>query len=321
MIATRRAAPAPDFASVAAVTQRLAVLLDAGIAPSSAWRHAAGGAVSTAASPAASLAVSPVVEAVIERGGVGRELAEHLLDARGLAPTAERAAWGALAAAWSVAVDSGTPLGPALQRFAASLRGVAQALRDVEVALAGPVATSRIVLALPAIGLLFGVLLGFDAPRILLTTPPGWVCAALGAALIVGGMRWNRRLIRTARASDPAPGLALELLAIAVSGGASLERARERVDAALAEAGLAPLGADADAALAFSAAAGVPAAGLLLAEAEELRRRSSTAAQLRAAALGTRLLLPLGVCILPAFVVLGVAPIAMAILSSTVAQL
>lgn len=305
---------APDFETVAAVVQRLAVLLEAGIAPVSAWRHVAAAELSRTESRSA----SPVPMEVVARGGVGLELASQLLDARELAPPSERLAWSALAAAWWVAVESGSPLAPTLHRFAASLRELAQSLRDVEVALAGPLATSRIVLALPAVGLLFGALLGFDAPRILATTPAGWACLAIGGLLIIGGVRWNGALIRRARRSDPVPGLGLELLAIAVSGGASLDRSRALVDTALRESGLPQLGDDSDAVLAFARAAGVPAAALLHAEAQELRRRSRTRAQLRAAELGTRLLLPLGVCILPAFVALGVAPIVIAILSSTV---
>jgi tight adherence protein B len=304
----------PDFETVAAVVQRLAVLLEAGIAPVSAWRHVAA----AEASHTESRSASPVATAVVTRGGVGLELATQLLDARELAPPSERLAWSALAAAWWVAVESGSPLAPTLHRFAASLRELAQSLRDVDVALAGPLATSRIVLALPAVGLLFGALLGFDAPRILATTPAGWACLVIGGLLIVGGVRWNGALIRRARQSDPVPGLGLELLAIAVSGGASLDRSRALVDVALRESGLPQLGDDADAVLAFARAAGVPAAALLHAEAQELRRRTRTQAQLRAAELGTRLLLPLGVCILPAFVALGVAPIVIAILSSTV---
>ena len=304
----------PDFDAAAALVQRLAVLLGAGIGPASAWRHAAADSV---ASPVSALLAS----GVLDRGGVGREVAEQLLAAHETAPPAERTAWAALAAAWWVAVESGAPLGPTLQRFAASLRELAESLREVEVALAGPRATSRIVLALPAIGLLFGAVLGFDAPRILLTTPPGWACLAAGGVLVACGVRWNRRLLRRARESDAAPGLALELLAIAVSGGSSLDGARRLVETALAEAGLPALDPEADAILTFARSAGVPAAALLLAEAEERRRRSRSDARRRAAELGTRLLLPLGVCILPAFVALGVVPIVLAILSSTIGAL
>ena len=314
---TRRpdAAP-PDFDTVAALVQRLAVLLGAGISPPAAWRYAA----LDSSSAVAAAVVEHGGERGGEHGGAGRELAEQVLLARAAAPNAEGDAWAALAAAWWVAVESGAPLGPTLHRFAASLRARSESSRDIEVALAGPRATSRIVLALPAIGLVLGALLGFDAPRILATTPSGWACLVVGAALIAAGVRWNRRLLRIARETDPAPGLALELLAIAVSGGASLDRAAHLVDEALTESGLPALGEAADAVLAFARAAGVPVAALLLAESEELRRRTHSEARRRAAALGTRLLLPLGVCILPAFIVLGVVPIVISILSGVLSS-
>jgi tight adherence protein B len=296
-----------DFDTVAAIVQRLAVLLSAGIIPSAAWRYAAADSRSGVA--------AAVVQHGVSGGGSDSELADHVLRAAAEAPAAERVAWGALAAAWRVAVESGAPLGPTLQRFAESLRTLSETLRDIDVALAGPRATSRIVLALPAVGLLFGVLLGFDAPRILATTPPGWACLVLGGALVTAGVRWNRALLRRARETETAPGLALELLAIGVSGGFSIDRARRIVDEALRDSGLPPLDEAADAVLSFAQSAGVPAAALLLAEAQELRRRTRSDARRRAAALGTRLLLPLGICILPAFVVLGVAPVVMSIVS------
>ena len=306
-------APTPGFETAAAVVQRLGVLLDAGVAPASAWQHAASGVDSPVA--------AAVAVGILDRGAVGRELIEELLAARELVPPGEREAWAALAAAWAVATESGAPLAPTLRRLARVLRSLAQGRRDVEVALAGPVATARIVLALPVVGLLFGMLLGFDALRILATTPAGWACVAVGGLLVVGGVRWNRRLIRRARSLDATPGLALELLAIAVSGGASLDRARELVDRTLIEAELPALGSGAESVLAFSRAAGVPAAALLHAEAEECRRVVRADGQRRAVELGTGLLLPLGICILPAFIALGVAPIVLSIVSSTAAAI
>jgi tight adherence protein B len=62
----------------------------------------------------------------------------------------------------------------------------------------------------------------------------------------------------------------------------------------------------------------VPAADLLTSEAEELRRVATARAQEDAAALGVRLMLPLGLCILPAFMVLGVLPLLVAVITSTV---
>jgi tight adherence protein B len=56
----------------------------------------------------------------------------------------------------------------------------------------------------------------------------------------------------------------------------------------------------------------------LRAEAEELRRLARARSAKKAAVLSVRLMLPLGLCILPAFMVLGVAPLALSLMASTV---
>ncbi len=68
----------------------------------------------------------------------------------------------------------------------------------------------------------------------------------------------------------------------------------------------------------LSRRAGVPAGELLRSEAEEARRAARSDAQVKAAALGVRLMLPLGLCILPAFMALGVIPLLITVISSTV---
>jgi tight adherence protein B len=70
----------------------------------------------------------------------------------------------------------------------------------------------------------------------------------------------------------------------------------------------------------FARTAGVPAVALLRSEADGCRRAARALAARRAVELETRLLLPLGLCVLPAFVLLGVMPIALAIVSSTVVE-
>jgi tight adherence protein B len=69
--------------------------------------------------------------------------------------------------------------------------------------------------------------------------------------------------------------------------------------------------------LGFARDAGVPVSVLLRSESDRRRRTARSLAARRAAELETRLLLPLGLCVLPAFVLVGVAPIALAIVSST----
>ncbi|MCK8468355.1 hypothetical protein M0722_14245 [Microbacterium sp. KSW4-16] len=67
----------------------------------------------------------------------------------------------------------------------------------------------------------------------------------------------------------------------------------------------------------LSRAAGVPAVELLRASAAQDRHAARVGGRLRAAKLSTRLLIPLGVCTLPAFLLLGVAPMLLSVLSST----
>lgn len=70
-------------------------------------------------------------------------------------------------------------------------------------------------------------------------------------------------------------------------------------------------------ALALSASAGVPARELLRAIAADERRRARVEGRRAAARLSSTLLLPLGVCTLPAFVLLGVLPLVFSVLSSS----
>jgi len=176
-------------------------------------------------------------------------------------------------------------------------------------------------MVLPVIGVLFGLALGFNTLGVLFTTVPGWLCLVLGTTLLLAARSWNRRLVTRARPVLSTPGLELDLMAIAVSGGGSLDRAASVVSRTQEECGLGA-GSDSaaiDAVLSLSRRAGVPAAELLRSEAEEQRRAARSAGQRAAATLAVTLMLPLGLCILPSFMLLGVAPLLIAIVSSTVA--
>ncbi|MBG6224482.1 hypothetical protein IWX63_001041 [Arthrobacter sp. CAN_A2] len=66
--------------------------------------------------------------------------------------------------------------------------------------------------------------------------------------------------------------------------------------------------------LRFGTATGAPSAALLHAHAAQLRRRHNREVDRRAAALGVQLVLPLGLCSLPAFICLGVVPVVLGLL-------
>ncbi|MEH0108550.1 type II secretion system F family protein [Tersicoccus sp. MR15.9] len=67
-------------------------------------------------------------------------------------------------------------------------------------------------------------------------------------------------------------------------------------------------------AVVFAATTGAPSAGLLRSRAGELRTRRRQETERRAASLGVRLVLPLGLCQLPAFICLGIVPVVLALL-------
>ncbi|WP_167051130.1 type II secretion system F family protein [Salinibacterium sp. ZJ77] len=297
------------FEELAAEVHWLSVLLAAGLDPmtavralaeeSPAWRAAAGCA-SPAEVPDALRGASEAAAGVPAGSGPQR-------------------AWATVAATWSVAVETGAPLAATLERSAHDLRAHADVERQIDVALAGPIATARTVAFLPLAGLGLGVLLGVDVLGIVFGSVPGAAAAALGIGGLVAGTRWNRRLIAAARIRDVHAGIGPELLALALSGGASPDRALTLVAEAARECGLEAADAEAESTLAFARRAGVPASALLRGDAARARRVALTDGLRSAAVLGTRLLAPLAVCFLPAFVLLGVVPLILGILRDVLA--
>jgi len=289
---------APDAATV----RQLAVLLQAGIAPERAWRHLASLDGEAARAVVARLDADVPLARAIAAAGPG---------------------WTDIAAAWTVATTVGAPLASSLRGVADTLQDAADIRDEVRVALTEPTTTARLMAWLPVIALGIGMALGFDSLRVLTTNPIGVACLVAGVALIVVAQVWSRSLARRAEPPAGIPGLHADLLAIAVSGGVSLDRARAIVTGARGPAD--PIGPGDDAGIArildLSRTAGVPAADLLRAEAALARHRARTDGRMIAARLSSRLLLPLALCTLPAFLLLGVAPMLLGIVTTTVLPL
>lgn len=334
----------PASEQVASVVERLAVLVAAGVAPVQAWGYLAEVVDDDLVAEVADAGRRgvPVADAILRalagspssrlpsqgggRGAVARSSTARPLSVgggRGLRSAAAVDAWRALAAAWSVAAESGAPMRLCLTDIAESLRRLGGVERDIAAALAGPAATARLVMVLPVVAVIGGSLMGLDSLGALLGTPAGLICLLLGLLLTGAGRWWSSRLLRRARRIDPSPGLALELVAVAVGGGGSLAAARSLVGDALERYGPVrhrhPLNDPAEQALAdvllLASRSGAPPALLLRSEAARIRRDAVGAAQQRAAALGVWLMLPLGLCILPAFILLAVAPVLLGVLA------
>ena len=185
---TRHRAERDDRAELAALTERLAALSRAGIAPHRAWQvlAAADGAGSGAAR---------VVAAMLAGGGT---VAAGLALAAGEVP-GSRLAW--LAVAYQVSERAGTPAGPLLDRFADLVRAELTREQDRMVALAGPRATAALLTALPLVAPLLGWLIGADPLAALGGSAAGRACLLLGLGFWWAGRVWSRRLVaQTGRA-------------------------------------------------------------------------------------------------------------------------
>ncbi len=292
----RPAAPTvPDthHADAATTLRTLAVLLHAGASPRTAWGHLAEGG-------------DVLASAIVRRAEAGVELTTAIAEQHG--------PWRDVAAAWEIASIVGAPLAEVLRAFAETLQNAAATADEVRVALAEPAATARLMTWLPGIGLLLGFALGFDTLGVIFGSLAGALCVVLGLGLVVLARRWTKRLVLAAQPRSGTPGLHAELTAVALQGGTSLDRALRLVSEAT---GVVANDSATERVLALSHAAGVPAVELLRASAMQQRHWARIEGRMRAAALSTRLLVPLGVCTLPAFLLLGIAPLILSVLGGT----
>ncbi|MGH1547740.1 type II secretion system F family protein [Leifsonia poae] len=299
----RRPKPGTDADAVAGLAESLAVLLDAGLTPRSAW------------AAVAAHSGDPIARRVVDA------LASRTSCARAVSDVAATDDLRAVAAAWLVAEQAGAPLGQTLRAVASTVRDVAEAEREAEVALAGPRATARLVAWLPAVGALLSLGLGADLVGAA-TSTAGAATIVTGLAIMLAGRWWMRALLQRNLARRPIPGLAEELAAVSLAGGSSAGSALEAAHRAAGESGLPTLDdGGVRRILALAASAGAPAAELLTASARQQRRAARAEARQSAATLGVRLMMPLGVCVLPSFLLLAVAPLVLSLLSSTTAGL
>lgn len=286
--------------------------LRAGVAPGRAWELAIG--------------------VPVDRAGVP--------DGEALAALLGPAHAQAVVAATRLALDVGAPLGRVLEAVADSLVRDDEARTERETATAGPRTTARIILGLPVAGAGLGWLLGADTVGVATDGGLGTAATVLGAALLLGGWAWSARLVAVARgrpnSGEVETQVVLDLLAAALGAGAGVPRALGATGQAVGGGGGAALRAAADVlvlggtweqawagapaglapvrrALRGAWADGAAPGAALRAAGQEVRRERSAAARAAAARLGVRLVLPLGCCYLPAFVLLGLVPVLVAL--------
>ena len=237
----------------------------------------------------------------------------------------------------------GAPLADVLDAIGDAIDD-AQAVEEARrVASAGPLMSARVLAGLPLVGVTAALALGASPWGFYTSGTPGVVCASLGVLAWVAGVASCRRILARCRRADAGGGdtdaaLACDLIASALACGASIPRALDALADACAQEPLAwtasslRLGAtweqaweEAPAwadplrdALEASWTAGTAPEGMLARCASWERRARLVDAKTRAEELSVRLVGPLGAFFLPAFLLLGIAPL-LAHLMGTVA--
>lgn len=245
--------------------------------------------------------------------------------------------------------SAGAPLATSLERAAEHAEERIDALLGRQSALAAPRATGRILSWLPLLGLGLGVLMGSDPVGVLTGSILGALTGMLGLGLAFAGRRWTAALVHRAEAESAASNgaeqtsnvppvdtaLVLELLAAQLRAGlaplAALGTLAEALNSrplhtvcqrlqmgsgwgsAWSGSAAGTFGELRDA-LAPAYTGGAPSTALLLSLADAHRLNERRAAERAAGKLSVALVVPLGLCSLPAFICLGIMPILISLL-------
>lgn len=170
----RRVARHPSTAragTATAVLGEVAGALRAGAAPALAWQRVG-----------------------VPTGPDGVPAAAAVVAVTGLAPHHARA----VVAGCHLAVELGAAPAVLVEQVTLAVVRDAEAHDRRAAALAGPLATARLLAWLPAGGLGVGMLLGADPVGLLLSPGAGTVLLVVGALLALAGHRWTRREVAVA---------------------------------------------------------------------------------------------------------------------------
>ena len=334
-----RAQGPPSTRELALLTAEVSTRLRAGAPASSAWERAlerigVGSAVGTDD-------VYP--RALDEWAREPPRWRSLLMRARSPDAAAARTSAASVVVACRFSHGLGAPLADVLDAIGDAIDDSQDVEEARRVASAGPLMSARVLAGLPLVGVTAALALGASPWGFYTSGTPGVVCASLGVFAWVAGVASCRRILARCRRADASGGdtdaaLACDLIASALACGASIPRALDALADACAQEPLAwtasslRLGAtweqaweEAPAwadplrdALEASWTAGTAPEGMLARCASWERRARLVDAKTRAEELSVRLVGPLGAFFLPAFLLLGIAPL-LAHLMGTVA--
>lgn len=206
-----------------------------------------------------------------------------------------------------ISKEAGGPISLALDRMSSVISVREQTRTELALAVAGPKASSRLVMSLPVLVFLGAGISGIPIFRTLSTIPLVWVSIAGGALFFWWGNRWISKLLAKAEPRTFDPGLELDGLSIAVQAGMPLQSA---IDLLGFQGG--------DSLRSLESSSGIALAQLLTDRASQLRQEQFNEDRLLIQKTGVSVLWPLGLTVLPAFVLIAIVPVAAALIQDQI---
>jgi tight adherence protein B len=221
---------------------------------------------------------------------------------------------------WALALAGGGSISEAIESLGEAFRSAARQAQEIELAFAGPRATARLVGWLPAAGLALAQVFGLNPFTAILTNFLALLSLLIGVLLLFAGHYWAASIIRKAAPSQDDPGLYFDSIRYGVLAGLPLLGAIKAVDHLFSsQLAMAPDEVTLnklDRMTVLNRNSGASISGLLAAEAKARREAKWFSDSNSLAKLSVKLMIPLGVVTLPAFVLSAIVPVAISLLSS-----
>ena len=207
---------------------------------------------------------------------------------------------------------------PAMARLQQLLESRAALQGQLGVAAAGPKATARLVYWLPVAALLLGQLAGLGSLEVFAKAPLSILSLVVGAIFLLLANLWMSKLLSRSSACDSAD-FSLDAFAIVLASGLPASLVSKIISSAHSKVYETEIANSAqkeiEHAKQLSTQTGAPISQLLFARSDELRQADFYSSREAVESLAIKLLWPLGLLVLPAFVSISVIPISIALLT------
>lgn len=245
--------------------------------------------------------------AAMARSGLGLREIENFLASRQASRKQDEPNFTAILLEF--AKRTGAPLADLLDSAAEYLAQLKRQREELVTAMSTPRATARVMALLPFVALFTTELLGFGNLRTLFS-PAGFLILAVAALLVWLGQRWSRHILAISQPTVP-PGLLVMLTIAGLRAGLELETVRFEAWRQLergADRKLESEQEQIDAYLKHSYETGASVVEILKGLLAQIQHETSEKSRREVQQRAVRLMLPLGLTGLPAFMLVSVAP-------------